>query len=312
MQDLNNSPLLQIDFRQDICSIPGVSPISILHHTSPYHSHHKEVDVAPEYLNISFTEYLTDPSDRYLENYNFVSPHEAICPSPESDSYSMFNMDDSKIKMEYPEQLDQSCPIYMTRNISQESCPELSVCNPSSISTSPLTPIDSPIIEILMNNDVNDQCNRGRSRGRMTSSPLPEMIQDPQEFHHSIMGSMPPHPPQQKPIAKSRGRRVTNKPTKPGTKSFECSYPECGRVFKRSEHLKRHIRSIHTLERPFHCPHPHCTKRFSRSDNLSQHVRVHRPNGKEKNATARAFSNFTPYLQTYQTGGNVHPTLPPN
>ncbi|POG65245.1 hypothetical protein GLOIN_2v1462399 [Rhizophagus irregularis DAOM 181602=DAOM 197198] len=98
---------------------------------------------------------------------------------------------------------------------------------------------------------------------------------------------------------------MTNKPTKPGTKSFECTYAGCGRVFKRSEHLKRHIRSIHTLERPFHCPHPHCTKRFSRSDNLSQHVRVHRPNGKEKNASTRTFSNFTPFLQTYQQTGSL-------
>ncbi|PKC02026.1 hypothetical protein RhiirA5_297843 [Rhizophagus irregularis] len=118
------------------------------------------------------------------------------------------------------------------------------------------------------------------------------------------MGSSLPSPPQ-KTTGKSRGRRMTNKPTKPGTKSFECTYAGCGRVFKRSEHLKRHIRSIHTLERPFHCPHPHCTKRFSRSDNLSQHVRVHRPNGKEKNASTRTFSNFTPFLQTYQQTGSL-------
>ncbi|OZJ02791.1 hypothetical protein BZG36_04419 [Bifiguratus adelaidae] len=31
---------------------------------------------------------------------------------------------------------------------------------------------------------------------------------------------------------------------------FVCSYPDCGRVFKRSEHLKRHNRSIHTDDKP--------------------------------------------------------------
>jgi uncharacterized Zn-finger protein len=71
-------------------------------------------------------------------------------------------------------------------------------------------------------------------------------LQDPQEYQ--LMGSPLPSPPQ-KATGKSRGRRMSNKPTKPGTKSFECTYAGCGRVFKRSEHLKRHIRSIHTLER---------------------------------------------------------------
>ncbi|ORX90831.1 hypothetical protein K493DRAFT_162601, partial [Basidiobolus meristosporus CBS 931.73] len=59
-------------------------------------------------------------------------------------------------------------------------------------------------------------------------------------------------------------------------KTFACEYRDCGKVFKRAEHLKRHVRSIHTLEKPFPCPHPTCTKRFSRSDNLNQHIRVHR------------------------------------
>jgi uncharacterized Zn-finger protein len=30
---------------------------------------------------------------------------------------------------------------------------------------------------------------------------------------------------------------------------FICKDEGCGKVFKRSEHLKRHIRSIHTLEK---------------------------------------------------------------
>ncbi|EJF58756.1 hypothetical protein DICSQDRAFT_182404 [Dichomitus squalens LYAD-421 SS1] len=56
------------------------------------------------------------------------------------------------------------------------------------------------------------------------------------------------------------------------TKAFVCPLFSCGRMFKRMEHLKRHLRT-HTLERPFECD--RCRKRFSRSDNLAQHVRTH-------------------------------------
>ncbi|KAL0079246.1 hypothetical protein J3Q64DRAFT_1645185, partial [Phycomyces blakesleeanus] len=66
----------------------------------------------------------------------------------------------------------------------------------------------------------------------------------------------------------------------PNSRFFVCYTDGCGRVFKRSEHLKRHIRSIHTLERPYECPYDLCSKRFARSDNLSQHIRVHRTSKK--------------------------------
>jgi Zinc finger, C2H2 type len=57
-------------------------------------------------------------------------------------------------------------------------------------------------------------------------------------------------------VSRSRGRRVSNNnpahSTQPA-KMFTCNHNNCGKVFKRSEHLKRHIRSIHTLEkRKFH------------------------------------------------------------
>ncbi|ODV76899.1 uncharacterized protein CANTADRAFT_24158 [Suhomyces tanzawaensis NRRL Y-17324] len=53
--------------------------------------------------------------------------------------------------------------------------------------------------------------------------------------------------------------------------AFPCS--ECDKQFKRSEHLKRHIRSVHSNIRPFHCK--YCDKKFSRSDNLAQHLKTH-------------------------------------
>ncbi|KAL6308834.1 STE like transcription factor-domain-containing protein [Sparassis latifolia] len=62
----------------------------------------------------------------------------------------------------------------------------------------------------------------------------------------------------------------------PRTKAFVCPLFSCGRMFKRTEHLKRHLRT-HTLERPYQCQ--RCRKRFSRSDNLNQHYRVHLRDG---------------------------------
>ncbi|KAG2112608.1 STE-12 alpha [Suillus discolor] len=56
------------------------------------------------------------------------------------------------------------------------------------------------------------------------------------------------------------------------SKVFVCPLYSCGRLFKRMEHLKRHVRT-HTMERPFACN--FCKKRFSRSDNLNQHLRIH-------------------------------------
>lgn len=43
----------------------------------------------------------------------------------------------------------------------------------------------------------------------------------------------------------------TNTSTRTGKekRTFACQVSECGKVFKRSEHLKRHIRSIHTNEK---------------------------------------------------------------
>ncbi|KAK2742331.1 homeodomain transcription factor ste12 [Myotisia sp. PD_48] len=55
-------------------------------------------------------------------------------------------------------------------------------------------------------------------------------------------------------------------------KSHSCPIPSCGRLFKRLEHLKRHVRT-HTQERPYACP--YCNRAFSRSDNLAQHRRMH-------------------------------------
>ncbi|KEI38897.1 uncharacterized protein L969DRAFT_496319 [Mixia osmundae IAM 14324] len=72
-------------------------------------------------------------------------------------------------------------------------------------------------------------------------------------------------------------------------KIFMCKVPDCNKCFKRSEHLKRHIRSIHTSEKPYECEWPGCSKSFSRQDNRAQHMRVHRnePRNRYKSSSRR-------------------------
>ncbi|PFH45474.1 hypothetical protein AMATHDRAFT_184547 [Amanita thiersii Skay4041] len=88
---------------------------------------------------------------------------------------------------------------------------------------------------------------------------------------------------------KSRGRRVptTSSPDLSGSSKDErlyvCKVEGCGKCFHRGEHLKRHIRSIHTHEKPFKCTFSMCEKYFNRHDNLLQHLKVHREPSKQVN-----------------------------
>ncbi|KZS93514.1 hypothetical protein SISNIDRAFT_454714 [Sistotremastrum niveocremeum HHB9708] len=67
-------------------------------------------------------------------------------------------------------------------------------------------------------------------------------------------------------IKKSRGRRVPTRTvsdseeTRPTSRNYVCEVKQCGKRFSRGEHLKRHIRSIHTNEKPFKCPFHSCDK----------------------------------------------------
>ena len=79
--------------------------------------------------------------------------------------------------------------------------------------------------------------------------------------------SMSPAPVQQPVARRGRKQSLTDDPSK----TFVCNI--CNRRFRRQEHLKRHHRSLHTVEKPFKCP--DCKKTFSRSDNLAQHARTH-------------------------------------
>ncbi|SCU94534.1 LADA_0G09120g1_1 [Lachancea dasiensis] len=102
----------------------------------------------------------------------------------------------------------------------------------------------------------------------------------PSSFHSSYIGNNGSNSQASgksrkwQPFSKTPRTKSTS-PLDEDEKPFRCQ--ECPKTFRRSEHLKRHIRSVHSSERPFHCS--YCDKKFSRSDNLSQHLKTHKKHG---------------------------------
>ncbi|KAJ1823451.1 hypothetical protein GGH91_000703 [Coemansia sp. RSA 2671] len=86
----------------------------------------------------------------------------------------------------------------------------------------------------------------------------------------------------------SRGSGTSNSKRRPGRKAgssdrypvtmsvrqYRCGVHSCAAVFKRPEHLKRHMLT-HTQVRPFRCEAKGCGKRFSRRDNYITHTKKH-------------------------------------
>ena len=104
--------------------------------------------------------------------------------------------------------------------------------------------------------------------GEYTSSPTQDHRYTPIQHHHAV------HRTANGVFRRARSATVSELSPYP-QKSHSCPIPMCGRLFKRLEHLKRHVRT-HTQERPYICT--LCNKAFSRSDNLAQHRRTHETN----------------------------------
>jgi hypothetical protein len=60
-------------------------------------------------------------------------------------------------------------------------------------------------------------------------------------------------------------------------KYYPCLWPDCGKVFGRSDHLTTHRRT-HTGEKPYKCDVPGCDAAFTQSSNLTTHRRTHTAN----------------------------------
>lgn len=151
-----------------------------------------------------------------------------------------------------------------------------------------MNPIDT--LSNHHHNDLLDSMNRDRlnSVSSITSSPIPNNNTNTNDNNGQQQVKVNKNGKVKQ--CRSRGRRVSSNPTN-CAKMFTCKHDDCGKVFKRSEHLKRHIRSIHTLEKPFECPYQSCSKRFSRSDNLNQHIRIHRHTNKDKSNNNASSNN---------------------
>ncbi|GAA5868465.1 hypothetical protein JCM8547_006283 [Rhodosporidiobolus lusitaniae] len=119
-----------------------------------------------------------------------------------------------------------------------------------------------------------------------SSSVIPP--QPPSPLAPDISSITAVHPRYREPAPVSRASALSAQANATASREHVCVAENCGKRFKRFEHLKRHERT-HTMERPFKCEIPGCDKSFSRSDNLQQHRKTHdNPLGKTSRAMAAA------------------------
>ncbi|KAG0265755.1 hypothetical protein BG011_004109 [Mortierella polycephala] len=258
------------------------------------------------------------PSYMMAMNRSFSDNQLSMTSGIDSGSATLVKMETCDSPMTYPQQSiheDDYSYQYHQQQLYQHhphhshsySTSSLSSLSDSSSSMSPRSPFSSDSLSLSSSTtSLATSCALTRtlsepSMFQQASVSASSSIGDLTSFSNSSNGSLNS---MIKPTPKrSRGRRVSSQPDNSGCKVFTCRFEDCGKIFKRSEHLKRHVRSIHTLEKPFACPIQNCPKRFSRSDNLNQHIRIHRhTNGSRLNEkTNKAFASFTPFLQTYST-----------
>lgn len=140
---------------------------------------------------------------------------------------------------------------------------------------------------LMLQNDKVVDLSRHGTPFDMAGSPVPQTTMGMMMHHegtpvpigdysapHSVVGSPGDKRPQMSVERRAKSATVMELGPYP-QKSHSCPIPSCGRLFKRLEHLKRHVRT-HTHEKPYICN--HCNRAFSRSDNLAQHRRIHREN----------------------------------
>ena len=66
--------------------------------------------------------------------------------------------------------------------------------------------------------------------------------------------------------------------TDPGTglKKFCCTWPGCGHVFTRKQHLEDHV-NLHRRIKPYPCQDPECSYRGTSKNNVRRHMKTSHP-----------------------------------
>ncbi|CAG2109353.1 unnamed protein product, partial [Medioppia subpectinata] len=84
---------------------------------------------------------------------------------------------------------------------------------------------------------------------------------------------------------------------------FVCTHESCGKRFKRKEHLKNHVNSVHSTDRPYVCGYDECGQCFTSSKGLSAHRRRVHQNGKPRTRRAARIGSKSirdPYVCTHE------------
>nr|BAE94138.1 zinc finger protein Pi-Zic [Pandinus imperator] len=94
-----------------------------------------------------------------------------------------------------------------------------------------------------------------------------------------------------------------------GEKPFPCPFPNCGKVFARSENLKIHKRT-HTGEKPFKCEFEGCDRKFANSSDRKKHSHVH-TSDKPYNCKIRGCDKSYTHPSSLRKHMKVHGKSPP-
>ncbi|KAL4259363.1 Zf-C2H2 Zinc finger, C2H2 type [Pleurotus pulmonarius] len=245
------------------------------------------------------------PYPSYGQSHSHSQPQQVqqslpVLPPNDSYSYSLGlpsngnhpNDASAPVLPPYPVQYEDS--VHDEYGIRTRKVSSGTACSSSSASTStsnsssypPLTPTSpvSPTLTYLPGTYPDGSGSNVESKRRARqATPLPVPIPVPNLTKKSRGRRVPTVAALQRGRSsdRTRGGSSMSDGAAAGSKAsasrmYTCTVAGCGKCFARGEHLKRHVRSIHTYEKPHRCPYPGCEKDFSRHDNLGQHMRVHK------------------------------------